>query len=135
VDKVVTGAIGTGLLVYLGVGQGDGERDLDYMVQKICGLRVFRDGRGQMNRSVAEAEGSILAVSQFTLHGDARKGRRPSFMGAMEPVAAEQMYHRFVSRVIEAGIPCATGVFGAMMDVASVNDGPVTILLDSTKLF
>jgi len=135
VDKVVTGAIGTGLLVYLGVGQGDGERDLDYMVAKICGLRVFRDDGGQMNRSVAEVKGSLLAVSQFTLHGDARKGRRPSFIGAMEPGAAEQMYNRFVARVIEAGIPCATGVFGAMMDVESVNDGPVTILLDSTKLF
>ncbi len=135
VDGVVTGAIGTGLLVYLGVGQGDGEGDLDYMVTKICGLRVFRDDKGQMNRSVVEVGGSILAVSQFTLHGDARKGRRPSFIHAMEPVAAEQMYHRFVARVIEVGISCATGVFGAMMDVESINDGPVTILLDSTKLF
>jgi D-tyrosyl-tRNA(Tyr) deacylase len=129
------GAVGEGLLVYLGVGAGDTDADLEYLAEKIAGLRVFRDAAGAMNLSVVDAGGRALVVSQFTLYGDARRGKRPSFTGAMEPAAAEAVYERFAARLEALGVPCARGAFGAMMDVHSVNDGPVTILLDSKKLF
>lgn len=135
VDGAEVGRVGEGLLVYLGVGRGDGDADLEYLAAKVAGLRVFRDERGAMNLSVREAGGGALVVSQFTLLGDARRGKRPSFVGAMEPAAAAAMYERFTARLAELGVPCARGAFGAMMDVHSVNDGPVTILLDSKKLF
>lgn len=129
------GRIGEGLLVYLGVGTGDGDADLDYLAGKVAGLRVFRDAAGAMNRSVVDVGGRALVVSQFTLYGDVRRGKRPSFIEAMEPAAAEAMYERFVARLEALGVPCARGAFGAMMDVHSINDGPVTILIDSRKLF
>jgi D-aminoacyl-tRNA deacylase len=135
VDGDEVGRIGEGLLVYLGIGRGDADADLDYLADKIAGLRVFRDDAAAMNRSVADVVGGALVVSQFTLYGDVRRGKRPSFTDAMEPGAAEAMYARFVERLERLGVPCARGVFGAMMDVHSVNDGPVTILLDSKKLF
>ncbi len=135
VEGETAGAIRTGLLVYLGVGRGDGERDADYLARKVAGLRIFPDEARSMNRSVLDAGGAALVISQFTLHGDARRGKRPSFEKAMEPVAAEQLYERFVERLEELGVPCERGVFGAMMEVESVGDGPVTILLDSDKLF
>jgi D-aminoacyl-tRNA deacylase len=135
VEGETAGAIQTGLLVYLGVGRGDGERDADYLARKVAGLRIFPDEARSMNRSVLDAGGAALVISQFTLHGDARRGKRPSFEKAMEPVAAEQLYERFVERLEKLGVPCERGVFGAMMEVESVGDGPVTILLDSDKLF
>jgi D-tyrosyl-tRNA(Tyr) deacylase len=135
VDGALVGGIGEGLLVYLGVGNGDTDADLDYLAEKVAGLRVFRDAAAAMNRSVVDAGGRVLVVSQFTLYGDVRRGKRPSFTDAMEPKAAEAMYERFVHRLEGLGVPCACGVFGAMMDVRSVNDGPVTILLDSKKQF
>lgn len=131
----VTGEISTGLLVLLAVAQADADKDLDYMVDKICGLRVFEDSEGKMNLSVADVGGAILAVSQFTLYGDVRRGRRPSFDDAARPEQARAMYDQFVARVRAAGLRCETGRFQEMMDVELVNDGPVTILLDSTKIF
>ena len=135
VDGRVTGAIQRGLLVYLGVGKGDTERDLDYLAAKVAGLRIFPDEKHSMNRGVLDAGGAALVISQFTLHGDVRRGKRPSFDGAMEPGAAEETYERFVRKLESLGVPCATGVFGAMMEVHSINDGPVTILIDSEKQF
>ena len=135
VDGAEVGGIGEGLLVYLGVGSGDTDADLGYLAEKIAGLRVFRDDAAAMNLSVVDVGGRALVVSQFTLYGDARRGKRPSFTAAMEPAAAEEMYGRFASRLEALGVPCARGAFGAMMDVHSVNDGPVTILIDSRKLF
>jgi D-aminoacyl-tRNA deacylase len=132
----VTGEIGRGLLVLVGAGTGDGEADVDYLVDKVANLRILADEAGKMNRSVLEVGGGVLAVSQFTLYGDARKGRRPGFTGAMEPAAAEALYQRFVAGLRAAGVAqVGTGVFGAMMDVELVNDGPVTILLDSGRQF
>ena len=135
VDRVEVGGIGEGLLVYLGIGSGDGDADLAYLAEKVAGLRVFRDAAAAMNRSVLDVGGRALVVSQFTLYGDVRRGKRPSFIDAMEPAGAEAMYERFVERLEALGVPCARGAFGAMMDVHSVNDGPVTILLDSKKQF
>jgi D-tyrosyl-tRNA(Tyr) deacylase len=135
VDGAPHGGIGEGLLVYLGVGNGDMDADLEYIADKVAGLRVFRDAAGAMNRSVVDVGEGALVVSQFTLYGDVRRGKRPSFTDAMEPAAAEAMYERFIDRLERLGVPCARGVFGAMMDVCSVNDGPVTILLDSKKQF
>jgi D-tyrosyl-tRNA(Tyr) deacylase len=130
------GAIGAGLLVLLGAGGGDGPADVAYMVDKVANLRIFADDAGKMNRSVLETGGGVLAVSQFTLYGDARKGRRPAFTGALEPGQAEALYEQFVHGLRAAGVAdVATGVFGAMMDVELVNSGPVTILLDSGKAF
>jgi D-tyrosyl-tRNA(Tyr) deacylase len=130
------GGIGPGLLVLLGAGAGDGAADVAYLVDKIANLRIFADEAGKMNRSVLETGGGVLAVSQFTLYGDARKGRRPAFTGALEPTAAEALYHEFVAGLRAAGVAeVATGVFGAMMEVELVNSGPVTILLDSGKAF
>lgn len=135
VDAREVARIGPGLLVYLGVGDDDTPRDLEYLAAKVAGLRIFGDDAGAMNRSVLDVGGAALVISQFTLHGDVRRGKRPSFVRAMEPVAAERMYEQFVARVEELGVPCGKGVFGAMMDVSSTNDGPVTILLDSKKVF
>ncbi len=135
VDGEVTGEIGVGLAVLLGVGQQDSEADADYLAEKIAGLRVFEDSAGKMNFSVAEIGGAILAVSQFTLYGDVRRGKRPSFDGAARPERARELYEYFVARIRVAGLKCETGRFQKMMKVELVNEGPVTILLDSQKLF
>jgi len=135
VNGEVSGEIGRGLLVLLGVARRDSESDADYLADKIAGLRVFHDDEGKMNRNVAEAGGAVLAVSQFTLFGDVRRGKRPSFDGAARPEQAKALYEYFVERIRGCGLRCETGVFQAMMDVELVNDGPVTILLDSEKLF
>jgi D-tyrosyl-tRNA(Tyr) deacylase len=127
--------IGPGLLVLLGVAQGDTEQDLAYLVDKVINLRVFADEAGHMNRSVLEAGGALLVVSQFTLLGDARKGRRPGFTGAAPPEQANALYRRFVDRARETGLRVEEGVFRATMDVSLVTQGPVTLLLDSRKLF
>jgi len=127
--------IGAGLLVLLAVARGDGEQDLTYLADKVVNLRVFADEAGHMNRSVLEAGGAVLVVSQFTLLGDARKGRRPGFTDAAPPEQAAALYRRFVERVRQSGLRVEEGVFRAMMDVALVNQGPVTLLLDSRKLF
>jgi D-tyrosyl-tRNA(Tyr) deacylase len=133
-DKVA-GEIGTGLLVLLGVGEKDAQADADYCAQKICGLRIFEDADGKMNRSVGDVGGSILAVSQLTLYGDVRRGKRPSFDSAAKPDQARKLYEYFVERVRAAGLRCETGRFQEMMQVELVNDGPVTILLDSVRQF
>ena len=136
VDRQRVGAIGPGLLVLLGAGTGDGPADVETMVDKVANLRIFADDAGKMNRSVLETGGGVLAVSQFTLYGDARKGRRPAFTAALEPVQAQALYQQFVAGLRAAGVAeVATGVFGAMMEVELVNSGPVTILLDSAKGF
>jgi D-tyrosyl-tRNA(Tyr) deacylase len=129
------GSIGPGLVVLLGVAVNDTEGDADALADKVLNLRVFPDDAGQMNRSVLDVGGGLLAVSQFTLLGDARRGRRPSYIEAAPPDEADRLYQHFVSRLRPSGLQVATGVFRAMMDVALVNQGPVTILLDSRKLF
>lgn len=131
----VTGEIRTGLLVLLGVAQTDTESDAEYIADKVCGLRVFEDEDGKMNRAVGEVGGAVLAVSQFTLYGDVRRGKRPSFDAAARPEQARELYELFVEKVRAAGLRCETGRFQEMMDVELVNSGPVTILLDSTKGF
>ncbi len=133
IDGEVSGEIGGGLLVLLGVAQGDEEKDALWMAEKIVGLRVFGDDDGKMNRSLLEIGGSLLAVSQFTLLGDSRKGRRPSFIAAAPPERAEELYRSFVSRTRSLGARTETGRFQAHMAVHLVNDGPVTILLDSRE--
>jgi D-tyrosyl-tRNA(Tyr) deacylase len=131
----VTGEIGLGLLVFLGVGQGDSRLEAEYMAGKIAGLRIFEDEHGKMNSSIAEVNGRVLVVSQFTLYGDVRRGKRPSFDGAAPPDKASELYEYFVQRLRSARLPCETGRFQEMMSVELVNEGPVTILLDSSKLF
>jgi len=131
----VTGEIGKGLLVLLGVGQGDGEAAADYLADKVAGLRIFEDGEGKMNLDVSQAGGAVLVVSQFTLHGDARRGKRPSFDQAARPEEARRLYEYFVEKIRAAGLRCETGRFQEMMEVELVNAGPVTILLDSEKTF
>jgi D-aminoacyl-tRNA deacylase len=135
VDGVVVGQIGPGLLVLLGVGQGDAPADAEYLAERTLHLRIFPDEAGQMNRSVTNVGGGILVVSQFTLYGDARKGRRPGYSDAAAPEDANRLYEYFVGRLRPSGLPVATGVFRAMMEVALTNQGPVTILLDSRKGF
>ena len=135
VDGEVVGKIDRGLLVLLGVGQADTEAAADYLVEKTLGLRIFEDDAGKMNLSVQDIKGEVLVVSQFTLYGDVRKGRRPSFDAAARPARANGLYEYFVKKIREAGVECKTGRFQAMMDVALVNDGPVTILIDSEKSF
>jgi len=136
VDTRVTGAIGRGLLVLFGAGAGDGAADLAYIVDKVTNLRIFPDDAGKMNRSVLDIGGGVLVVSQFTLYGDARQGRRPAFTGALEPTAARALYEQALAALRTAGVPqVAAGEFAADMQVELVNDGPVTILLDSRKLF
>ena len=131
----LTGEIGAGLLVLLGVEQGDGPADVQYLASKIRDLRIFADEGGKMNRSVLDIGGSVLVVSQFTLSGDARNGRRPSFASAAPPQIARALYEEVVRELTASGLNLATGEFQAMMQVSLVNDGPVTILLDSKKNF
>jgi D-tyrosyl-tRNA(Tyr) deacylase len=133
-DRTVA-EIGPGLVVLLGVGVGDGDADAEYLADKVVNLRVFPDAAGVMNRSVLDLRGDVLVVSQFTLYGDARKGRRPSYIDAAPPEAANRLYRTFVERVRASGLRAEEGVFRATMDVAVVNQGPVTILLDSRKQF
>jgi D-tyrosyl-tRNA(Tyr) deacylase len=135
VNGEITGQIGLGLLVLLGVGRDDTEEDAIYLSEKVVGLRVFEDAGGKMNRSVQEVGGSVLAVSQFTLCGDVRRGKRPSFDAAARPEKARQLYEFFVEQIRAAGLRCETGRFQEVMKVELVNEGPVTILLDSTKAF
>jgi len=135
VNAEITGEIGLGLLVLLGVGRDDTEAGATYLAEKICGLRVFEDAQGKMNRSVQEVGRSVLAVSQFTLYGDVRRGKRPSFDDAATPEKARQLYEFFVEQVRAHGLRCETGRFQEMMKVELVNEGPVTILLDSGKGF
>ena len=131
----ITGEIGLGLLVLLGVGAGDTRAEADYLVDKTIGLRIFEDAGGKMNLSVAEVGGALQVVSQFTLYGDARRGKRPSFDAAAPPEQARELYEYFVERVRAAGLRCETGRFQETMQVELVNEGPVTILLDSAKGF
>jgi len=131
VEQQVVGEIGQGLLVLLGVTQSDSEPDAKWLAEKIVSLRIFADAEGKMNRDVGEVGGSVLVVSQFTLYGDARKGRRPSFIAAADPDLAIPLYGAFIDAIKAVGIPVASGRFGAHMDVELVNDGPVTLILDS----
>ncbi len=133
-DKIV-GSIGEGLLVLLGIGKEDDEKDLDYLVDKVLGLRIFEDEDDKMNLSVLDIEGELLVISQFTLYGDVRKGRRPSFSASGNPDVAERAYLDFVEKCVGKGVKTEKGVFGADMDVSLTNQGPVTIMLDSKKLF
>ena len=135
VNGEITGEIGRGLLVLLGVGAGDTRAEADYLVDKTIGLRIFEDAGGKMNLSVAEVAGALLVVSQFTLYGDVRRGKRPSFDAAAPPQAARELYEYFVEKIRAAGLRCETGRFQEMMQVELVNEGPVTILLDSAKTF
>ena len=135
VDGKTVGEIGQGLLVLLGVEQKDEKEDADYLVSKIAHLRIFRDSEQKFNRSLIDVKGGMLVVSQFTLLGDCRKGRRPSFTDAALPEKAKELYEYFISSVAKNNIPVASGEFQAMMDVHLVNDGPVTMLLDSKKRF
>lgn len=135
VEGEVVGRIGAGLLVLFGVGQGDTESDLNWMAEKIAGLRLFEDEEGKMNRSVQDVGGEILMVSQFTLYGDCRKGKRPSFSTAAPPEMARELFQQAVAKMSSYGLHVETGVFQAEMQVALVNDGPVTLLLDSEKNF
>jgi len=131
----VTGEIRLGLLVLLGVGKQDSAAGADYLADKVIGLRIFEDDGGKMNRSVVDVGGAVLVVSQFTLYGDVRKGKRPSFDDAAPPQRARELYEHFVQRIRSAGLSCETGRFQEMMAVELVNEGPVTILLDSEKIF
>jgi D-tyrosyl-tRNA(Tyr) deacylase len=135
VEGSLAGAIQIGLLVLLGVGHEDQEADADYLADKIVGLRIFEDEDEKMNRSVVDVEGAVLAVSQFTLYGDVKRGKRPSFDAAARPERARELYEYFVNRVRALGVRCETGIFQAMMQVELVNSGPVTILIDSKKQF
>ncbi len=131
----VAGEIGLGLLVLLGVAAGDTRSEADYLAEKIIGLRIFEDAEGKMNLSVAEVAGALLVVSQFTLYGDVRRGKRPSFDAAAPPNEARELYKYFVEKIRAAGLRCETGRFQETMQVELVNEGPVTILLDSSKAF
>jgi len=131
VDGSATGSIRTGLVVLIGISRDDTEQDADYLCDKLLGLRIFSDENGKMNRSVAEANGSLLLISQFTLYGDCRRGRRPSFDRAASPEAAVRLYNYFVGLARRGSVPVETGIFQASMQVQLVNDGPVTILIDS----
>ncbi len=135
VDGKVTGAVGQGLCVLVGVGQGDSDEDACWLAGKVADLRIFEDEEGKMNRSVLDAGGGILAISQFTLFGDARKGARPGFIDAARPEVAQPLYARFCGFLRERGLRVEEGVFRATMQVRIVNEGPVTLLLDSKKLF
>jgi D-aminoacyl-tRNA deacylase len=134
VDGLETGRIGRGLVVLLGIGHDDGEAEVNWLAEKIAGLRVFEDDSGKMNRSLTEDGGAILVVSQFTLFGDCRRGRRPSFSDAAPPELAERLYESFVATVRQTGIEVATGQFREHMLVALVNDGPVTLWIDTAEI-
>lgn len=133
VDGVITGSIERGFLVFLGVGKDDGEKDVDFIAEKIVNLRIFEDDGGKMNLSVKDISGGILLISQFTLYGDCLKGRRPDFTAAGPPEKAYQLYEQTIDAVREKGVPVQTGIFAAHMDIDSINDGPVTLILDSKK--
>lgn len=135
VDGEIVGQISEGILVLLGVGKEDEEYDVDFLVDKVLNLRIFPDNQDMMNNSVIDIEGEILVVSQFTIYGDCRKGRRPSYDQAAPPELAESLYELFVRKIIDRGIKVETGKFRAMMDVSLTNWGPVTLMLDSKKLF
>jgi len=135
VDGREVGRIGRGLLVLLGVAREDAEQDADQLAEKVVNLRVFADDAGHMNRSLLDVRGELLVVSQFTLLGDARRGRRPSFVQAAAPETAQRLYRRFIDQAGASGLRIAEGVFQAMMDVGLINEGPVTILLDSGRVF
>lgn len=135
VEQAIVGSIAAGLLVFIGIEPADDERDAAALVDKIVGLRCFGDEDGKFNLSLADIKGEVLAISQFTLFGDCRKGRRPSFTGAARPDHAVPLYELAISMFRAAGITVAAGIFGAHMEVASVNDGPVTLLLDTKKVF
>ena len=135
VDGRTVGSIERGLLVYVGVGRGDADADVAYIVDKILHLRLFADGDGKMNLSVLDLSGSVLVVSQFTLFGDCRRGRRPAYVTASDPETARQQYEAVVARLRRDGLHVETGEFRTMMQVDSINDGPVTVLLDSSKMF
>lgn len=135
VGEEVIGSIGRGLLVLLGVAKFDAEADADYLSTKVLGLRIFNDPNGRMNLSLADTGGAILAVSQFSLYGDARRGKRPSFDEAAPPEFARELYESFIAKIRAAGFVCQTGRFQAMMQIELVNDGPLTILLDSRRIF
>ena len=135
VHENVRGAIGKGLLVLVGITEDDGDDQVEWAADKICNLRIFNDDEGKMNLSLLEVGGEVLLVSQFTLYGDARRGRRPSFVHAARGGEAEAVYERLVEAIEARAISCATGEFGAVMQVSLVNEGPVTILLDSEKTF
>lgn len=134
IDGEICGQINQGLLVFLGVSKEDTESDITYISDKITGLRIFEDENEKMNNSIMDINGEILVISQFTLYGDCRKGRRPSFDGAMRPPKAEEMYEKFVEYIKKSGLKTETGRFGADMKVELLNDGPVTIILDSSKI-
>lgn len=135
VEGRIVGQVGKGLLVYLGVGTADTETDAQFMAEKLANLRIFSDEAGKMNRSVIDVGGGVLLVSQFTLYGDCRKGRRPGFDAAGEPGLAERLYEKVGQLIAAEDVPVQKGSFGAHMHVTSVNDGPVTFLLDSSRLF
>jgi len=135
VGEEIVGRIGPGLLVLLGVSTVDTRADADYLAGKVLGLRIFEDNEGKMNLSLADTHGAVLAVSQFTLYGDVRRGKRPSFDEAAPPDLARELYEYFVEKIRQGGIICETGRFQAMMQVELVNDGPVTLLLDSSRIF
>jgi D-aminoacyl-tRNA deacylase len=135
VDGAEVGRIGTGWLVLLGVARSDADADADWLADKVANVRAFEDDAGKMNRSALDVGGAVLVISQFTLLGDCRTGRRPSFIEAAEPAEADRLYRRFNERIASAGLTVATGVFRAQMQVELVNDGPVTLLLDSRKQF
>jgi D-tyrosyl-tRNA(Tyr) deacylase len=135
VGEEVVGSIGRGLLVLLGVAKSDGEADADYMAAKVLGMRIFADPGGRMNLSLGDTGGAVLAVSQFTLYGNVHRGRRPSFDEAAQPELARRLYESFISKIQAAGFVCESGRFQATMQVELVNDGPLTILLDSRRTF
>ena len=135
VDGQLVSEIASGLLIFLGISETDQQSDVDYLATKIANLRIFRDDELRMNQSLLDIGGHALVVSQFTLYGDCRKGRRPSFTAAAKPEKADTLYQAFMEQLSQMGIPVQAGVFQAMMDVELVNDGPVTLLLDSSKLF
>ena len=135
VDHKIVGRISKGLLVFLGVGEEDSEIDLNYLVHKILGLRIFQDENDKMNLSVLDINGEILVISQFTLYGDVRKGKRPSFIKSAHPEIGNRFYEEFITKINESGVKVESGKFGAHMDIDLINDGPVTILIDSNKDF
>lgn len=135
VDGKIVGEINKGLLVFLGVGKEDDEKDLDYMIDKILGLRIFEDENGKLNLSLLDIKGELLVISQFTLYGNVKKGKRPSFTDAADPDIANNYYELFIEKAREKGVKTEHGIFGADMKVSLINDGPVTILIDSHKTF
>ena len=135
VDTKIVGEIKEGLVVLIGIGKEDDEKDLEYMVEKILGLRIFQDENDKMNLSLLDIKGELLVISQFTLYGDVRKGKRPSFTDSAHPEIAEKLYLEFIDKCIKRGVTTEKGIFGADMDVQLINQGPVTIMLDSKKTF